>query len=139
MHSEKFRKTTIKAIPPPKYLTVKKRDPPRQRKNTAGGVWLYCFSVKNYLDRQGRKISGVQPVEVSIVDPNNQKSLYSCFEAALDGFGSLPVNLGSNAVPGQWKVKVTCLASGKSSEDLQFRHDESIAHSCQLSSKRCMI
>ena len=66
------------------------------------------------LDSKDRNVVGVQPIEVIVIDPEGHKSIFSTFTAAIDGKGSLPLDLGINALPGQWKITVKCLASGKS-------------------------
>ena len=70
------------------------------------------------LDSKGRNVVGVHPVEVIVIDPEGRKSIFSTFAAAIDGEGSLPLDLGINALPGQWKITIKCLASGKSAQGI---------------------
>ena len=70
------------------------------------------------LDCKGKNVIGVQPIEVTVIDPQGKKSAFSTFTAAIDGKGALPLDLGINALPGEWKITVKCLASGKSAKGI---------------------
>jgi uncharacterized protein YfaS (alpha-2-macroglobulin family) len=70
------------------------------------------------LDCKGKNVIGVQPIEVTVIDPKGKKSAFSTFTAAIDGKGALPLDLGINALPGEWEITVKCLASGKSAKGI---------------------
>jgi hypothetical protein len=64
----------------------------------------------------GRRIEGVIPIEVQIVDPQGRPAEPSGYYGAVNGRQKIELVLAKNDVPGIWKVSVHELASGKSKE-----------------------
>ena len=66
------------------------------------------------LDAAGKKLPGIQPVQIQVFSPDGRESSFSCYAVAENGAGSIPLNLGKNALAGKWTIKVTSPFSGHS-------------------------
>lgn len=71
------------------------------------------------LDAAGKPLPGIQPVQIQVISPDGRESSFSCYSAAENGAGSMPLNLGKNAQAGTWTVKVTSLFSGHSCQTVK--------------------
>lgn len=66
-------------------------------------------------NKQGKPVSAVIPVEVTIEDSEGRIAEQSGFRALIDGKQSFPIQIAPNDRAGIWRVHVKELASGKNS------------------------
>ncbi len=66
------------------------------------------------MDTAGKLLSGIQPVQIQVISPDGKESSFSSYAVAVNGAGTMPLNLGKNAQAGKWEIKVTSLFSGHS-------------------------
>jgi len=68
------------------------------------------------VDGEGKPIDAVIPVEVEIFDGEGQPAEFSGYYGAGDGELSLELDIAENDLRGDWTVRLTELASGRSAE-----------------------
>jgi hypothetical protein len=69
------------------------------------------------LDRKGKPISAVVPVQVELLDPQSRPAEFSGYYGAKDGELSLRLEIAANDTPGEWLIRVRELASGLAAEE----------------------
>lgn len=68
------------------------------------------------VDGSGKAIAAVIPVEVEILDGEGKPAEFSGYYGASDGELSLELDIAENDLPGDWTIRLTELASGRSAE-----------------------
>lgn len=68
------------------------------------------------VDGAGKPIAAVIPVEVEIFDGEGKPAEFSGYYGASDGELSLELDIAENDLPGDWTIRLTELASGRSVE-----------------------
>ncbi len=67
-------------------------------------------------DDAGQPLAAVVPVRVEVLDPENRPAEYSGYYGAKDGKLSFDLDLAPNDLAGEWSLRATELASGKTGE-----------------------
>jgi len=98
---------TILAIYPQEIASVNLALP---RKLEAGEKSQIVITIAS---QDGTPIPGIQPLAVSILEPDGKKNEYSGYFAANNGQCQMNFVPASNDLPGKWSVSVTELSSGK--------------------------
>lgn len=89
---------------------VKLQAPARARRGAVVDV------AATVVDRQGAALAAVVPVRLEVLDPQGQAAEFSGYYGAKDGKMTVRLTLAPNDPTGNWTLKVTELASGRSQQ-----------------------